>query len=122
MRGTFGTSGMSLVIFLVIRLFSFSNVCAVCTLGNAWARSSCFSVLVCGVGFYDFEMALLLFTDSSVQFICPVIAAYVFDGFVTISYGGHNFFGIGDVGFCDFLMAGLGGVGESLNVGCLNVA
>ena len=56
------------------------------------------------------------------QFICPVISAHVFDGFVTISYGGHNFVSMGDGGFCDFLMAKLGGVGESLTVGCLDVA
>ena len=67
-RGTLGISGMSLVTFLLIRLFSFSNVCAVCTLRNAWACSPCFSELVCGVGFSDMAMALLFFTASSVSF------------------------------------------------------
>ena len=68
MRGTLGISEMSLVIFIVICLFSFLNVCAVCILGNVWARPPCFSALVCGVGFYDLEMALLFFTASSVSF------------------------------------------------------
>ena len=56
------------------------------------------------------------------HFICPVVAARFFDSFVTISYGGHNFVGMGDGGFCDFFMAELGGVGEPLTVGCLDVA
>ena len=67
-RVTLVISGMSLVIFIVIRLFSFSNICAVCTLGNAWARLPCFYALLCGVGFSDLAMALLFFTASSVSF------------------------------------------------------
>ena len=68
MRGTLGISGMSLVIFLVICLFSFSNICAVCTLGNAWARPPCFSELVCGVEFSDLALSLLFCTAYSLSF------------------------------------------------------
>ena len=126
-RGTLRICGMSLTIFLVVRL-SFYNVCAVCTLGITWVRLPCFSASVCGVGFPDVAMALLLVSACSVSFIncCsssfPVIAAHFFYRFVTISYGGHNFVSMGDCGFCDFLMAELGGVGEYLTVGCLNAA
>ena len=56
------------------------------------------------------------------QLICPVIAARVFDCFVTIRYGGHKIFGKGNGRFCDFLMAELGGVGEYIAVGFLNAA
>ena len=51
-----------------------------------------------------------------------MITAHVFDCFVTIIHGGHNFVGMGDGGLCDFLMAELGGVGDSLTVGFFNVA
>ena len=54
--------------------------------------------------------------------ICLVVAAHVFDSFGTIRYGGHNFVGMGDGGFFDFLVAKLGGVGEPLTVGCLDLA
>ena len=47
----------------------FSNVCAVCTLVNVWARPPRFSESACGVGFPDVSMALLLFTACSVSFI-----------------------------------------------------
>ena len=67
-EGTLGIYGMSLTIFIVVRLYC-SNVCDVCTLGNAWARSPCFSALLCGVGFPNVAMALLLFTACSVIFI-----------------------------------------------------
>ena len=68
MRGTPGICGMSLIIFIVVRLY-FSNVCAVCTLGNEWARPPCFYESVCGVGFPDVAMVLLFFTACSVSFI-----------------------------------------------------
>ena len=55
-------------------------------------------------------------------FICSIIGAYVFDCFVTVSYGGHNFVRMGDGGFCDVLMAELGGVSEYLTIGGFNVA
>ena len=56
------------------------------------------------------------------NFICPVVAAYVIDGFGTISYGGHNFVGMGDGGIHDYLVVTMGGVDEPLTVGCLDVA
>ena len=55
-------------------------------------------------------------------FICPVIATRVFDSLGTISYGGHNFVGMGDSGFLNILVAKLSGVGEPLSVGCFDVA
>ena len=48
-RDTLGICGMSLAIFLVIRLLS--NVCAVCTLGDAWVRLGFFTA--CSVGFIN---------------------------------------------------------------------
>ena len=68
MRVILGISGIFLVIFLVIRLFSLSNVCAVCTLVNVRARSPCFSALVWGIGFPGLEMDLFFFTVYSVSF------------------------------------------------------
>ena len=126
MRGTLGIFGMSLIIFLVVCMY-FSNVCAVCTLGNEWACPPFFSAFVCGVGLPDVTMALLLFTDSSVSFInfcsssAPSLLPMFLDDFVTISYDGHNFVSMGDGGFCDFLMAELGCVREYLTIGGLNV-
>ena len=45
-----------------------------------------------------------------------------FDSFGTISYGSHDFIGMGDGGFCDYLVDKLSGVGEPLTVGYLDVA
>ena len=56
------------------------------------------------------------------RFICPVVAAHVFDSFGVISYGGHNFVSMGNGGFCDYFVAKLGGVGEPFTVGFLDVA
>ena len=127
MRGTLGIYGMSLTIFILVCL-SFSNVCAVCTLGNIWARPPCFSASLCGFGFHDVEMALLFFTACYVIFInfCsssdPSFLQMFLDEFVSISYGGHNFVRMGHGGFCDVLLAELGVVGASLTVGCIDVA
>ena len=56
------------------------------------------------------------------QLICAVIAAHVLDCFITVRYGGHNVFCMCDCIFCDFMMAELGGVSESLAIYGFNVA
>ena len=65
---TLGTSGVSLAMFLVIRLSSSPNGCIVCTLGGAWVIPSCCSALVFGTGFADLAMASLFLTAFFVSF------------------------------------------------------
>ena len=75
----------------------------------------------CGNGFV---VSYCLFCElwKFLHFILSVAVAHVFDGFGTISYGGHAFVGMGDGGFCYILVAKLGSVGEPLAIGCFDVA
>ena len=54
---TLGTSGVSFVIFLVIRMSVSPNGFILFTLGSEWAMSSSCSTLVCGAGFAGLVMA-----------------------------------------------------------------
>ena len=65
--GTLGSIGVSLVMFLVIRLSSSSNVCIVRPLGIAWVIPSYFFALVGGDVFADLAMASLCLTAFSVS-------------------------------------------------------
>ena len=66
-RDTLETSGVSLVIDLVIRLEVSSNGCIVFTLGSEWVMPSSYSTLVCGAGFDGVVMALLFLTAFCVS-------------------------------------------------------
>ena len=66
-KGTLGTSRVSLVMLLVIRLSARPNGCIVCTLRSAWVMPSRCYALVCGAGFTDLVMAVFFLTAFSVS-------------------------------------------------------
>ena len=73
-RGTLGTCGMSLTIIIVIGLFLFSG-CAVCTLGDAWARSLLCTVFsVSFINFFSSSAPSLLFM-CLIALLQPAMAA-----------------------------------------------